>query len=446
MVNTNISAIILAAGKGTRMKSNIPKVLHKIAGKTMLMHSIDLCRKNKIKNIVVVLGYDHDQVEKVIPDDVTIIKQDKQLGTAHALMQAKEFFLSKQGKLLILYADVPLIREETIKKLIRKENRYNGLSVIGFISKKPKGYGRIILSNKNTVECIVEEVNADKNQRAINLCNSGIIFGELSTIYNLLSKISLNKKKKEYLLTDIFQKINKDNLCTKLILVNEEEVMGVNNRQELADAESIFQKKIRKKMLYNGITMLAPETIYFSHDTKIYRDVTLGSNIYFGEDVVVYSGTKIESYCHIEGAIINKNCKIGPFARIRPKSIIKRAVNIGNYVEVKNSIIGEESKVNHLAYVGDTNIGSNTNIGAGTIMCNYDGEKKHKTRIGSKVFVGSNSSLVAPIYIKNNTFIAAGSVVTKGSNSGDLIITRAKQRNIKNGNVKIRSNNLSKKK
>ncbi len=419
MNKNKITAVILAAGKGSRMRSNSNKVLHKIGNKPLINHSIDLCKTLNISDITVILGHQGKKVSESIPSDIKLVYQKNQVGTANALSLMKNKIKSNKGILLVLYADVFLIKLKTIRSLIKKAN--NCLSIVGFCPDTSEGYGRLILENK-TVRKIIEHKLASFEQKKISLCNSGIFAGPSKLIFKLLGKINIDKQIGEYLLTDIFEESSK---------------LGVNTRKDLSILENYFQKSMREKIMKSGVSLKSPDSVYFSYDTKISRDVFIGPNVIFGEEVNIGEGSIIASNCHIEGAKISKYCKIGPFARLRPYTKVKDFVNIGNFVEIKNSTIGKKAKVNHLAYIGDAYIGINSNIGAGTITCNYDGIKKNKTKIGKNVFIGSNSSLIAPLVIKDSTFVAAGSVVTENSSEGDLVISRSRQKNIKNGKDKL---------
>ncbi len=429
-MNSPLSIIILAAGKGTRMKSSKQKVLQKIANREMVLHVIAMCNRLNYKKIFIVLGKNNSEIKNILPKNVEIIIQENQLGTAHALLCAKNKLKNQNGKLLILYADVPFLESSTIKKLINKNE--DNISMLGFECKNPKGYGRIILKNKKVFK-IVEEKNLHSSDKNISLCYSGIFSGNIKTIFRLLSNVKKNKVKEEFLLTDIFGLANRNNITTYLITTNEMEVMGINNMLQLSLAEEYYQDKLRNKFLKKGIMLQLPNTIYFSYDTKIGSNVKIGAHNYFGVSVTIKNKVNIGNSCNVEEATIFEGASIGPFSRIRNNSIIFDNAKIGNFVEMKNSKLGKNSKVNHLAYIGDTTIGNNTNIGAGTITCNYDGKKKHRTIIGSNVFIGSNTSLIAPIKIADKAFIAAGSTISENLNTEDFSIARAKQKIIKKG-------------
>ncbi len=429
-----LNIIILAAGKGTRMKSSKPKVLHEIANKEMILHVINLCNKIKYKNLFVVLSKDSNNIKAILPKNVKIIIQKEQLGTANALLCAQEKIGKSKESLLVLYGDVPLLESSTIKKLIYKSK--NKISMLGFESMTPKGYGRIIAKKNNVLE-VIEQKNLKGSKKNINLCYSGVFCGSAKSIYELLNKVKKNKTQKEFLLTDIFKIANEENVSLSLTLANENEVMGINNMYQLSLAEERYQKKLREKFMMKGIILQKPETIYFSFDTKIESNVKIGPNNTFGKHVVIKKNAYIAASNNIEQTVINDSASVGPFCRLRGGVKIGKFVRVGNFVEIKNSNIGNFSKINHLSYVGDASIGTNSNIGAGTITCNYDGKAKHKTMIGNNVFIGSNCALIAPIKISNKAFIAAGSTISNDVGVNDFSIARAKQKLVKKGRKKF---------
>ena len=442
MQNKTFSFIILAAGKGTRMKSNKPKVLHEVAGKPIISHIIDkiLSIRNNISidRISVVLGKESREIKFYIENnykDIDIIIQNNQLGTADAVLAAESPFKNYQGKLIILCGDTPLITSKLLLDL-RKLSKNFRLGLSGFKAKNPKGYGRIVLNNVNQVSTIIEENDANNSQKKIDLCNSGMYVADTKLLYSLLSKVKFNSKNKEMYLTDIIYIANKDNIEIGITYNKEVESLGVNDRKGLAMAEKEMQNILREKAMKKGVTLISPETVFFSIDTKISKDVYIGPNVVFGPGVTIGEGVRIEAFCHLEGVTIKKNCTIGPFARLRPGTILEESSKIGNFVEVKKSKIKKGAKVNHLSYVGDSDIGSNVNIGAGVITCNYDGVNKNKTTIGNNSFVGSNVSLVAPLKVGSNALIGAGSVITKDVSNNTLAVERNKQVTIKKRNKK----------
>ena len=442
MQKETFSFIILAAGKGTRMKSAKPKVLHEVAGKPIISHIIDkiLSIRNNIfiDKVVIVLGKESKEIKLFIENnykDINIVIQKNQLGTADAVLAAKNTFKNYKGKLIVLCGDTPLITSKLLLGL-RELGKNFKLGLLGFKAINPKGYGRIVINKSNKVSAIIEDNDANTIEKKIDLCNSGMYVSETKLLYSLLSKVKLNSKNKEMYLTDIIYIANKDNIKIGITYNKEVESLGINDRKGLAMAEKEMQNILREKAMKNGVTLISPETVFFSIDTKISKDVQIGPNVVFGPRVKIGEGVRIEAFCHLEGVTINKNCTIGPFARLRPGTILEESSKIGNFVEVKKSKIKKGAKVNHLSYVGDADVGSNVNIGAGVITCNYDGVNKNKTTIGNNSFVGSNVSLVAPLKVGSNALIGAGSVITKDVSNNMLAVERNKQVTIKKRNKK----------
>ena len=430
----NTKVLILAAGKGTRMKSNKPKVLHELAGKNMLAHILDTCLSASLKDIYIVLGEKKELIINEVNNfKVKFIYQENQLGTADAINSARKSLGDFNGKLLILYGDMPLIKKDSLKKIVRKTN--NNISLVGFYAKNPAGYGRII--NKKTTVSVVEEKNANKETKNINLCYSGILCASAKEIFTALGKVKKDKVTNEYLFTNIFNYLNDFKNPVKILTFSEEELMGINNRLQLSDADQILQERIKSYHLKNGVTLISADSIYICSNVKIDKDVVIEPNVYLGNNVVIKSNVLIKSNSYIDDTYINSFSEVGPTCRVRKNTKIGKNVKIGNFVEIKNSLIGNKTKINHLAYIGDALIGTNTNIGAGTITCNYDGTNKNKTIIGNNVFIGSNCSLIAPINIGNKGFIAAGSTISNNIAQNDFSIARAKQQIIKNGRKKF---------
>lgn len=447
----NISVIILAAGKGTRMKSSLPKVMHKVASREMINLVIDEAKKLTPSEISIVVSEDFKQYRNEIVDNhknskISFALQKVRKGTADAVKIGIKSLKKTSDKIIILYGDTPLIHQKTLLAMIEKIDDGNSLCVLGFETKDENMYGRLVVDINGNLEKIIEFKDASPKEKNISLCNSGVIAVKTSTLKTLISQVKNNNASKEFYLTDIVAIARKQKLKCGFIKTNEDEVLGVNSRIELSRIENIKQKELRRKHMEQGVTLIAPETNYFSFDTEIASDVIIEPNVYFGKNVAIESGVKIKSFSYIEGAKIGSNSTIGPFARIRPETIISHDSKIGNFVEIKNSFIKKNSKINHLSYVGDSIIGTDVNIGAGVITCNYDGYNKYKTEIEDGVFVGSNSALIAPVLIKKGAIIGAGSVVTKNVAPHDLAIARSKQVNIKNGAKKIRSKNNKKNK
>jgi bifunctional UDP-N-acetylglucosamine pyrophosphorylase / glucosamine-1-phosphate N-acetyltransferase len=448
----NISVIILSAGKGTRMKSSLPKVMHKVAGREMLNMVIDEAKKLNPQNITLVVSSEMETFYDKIKNEhknqqIDFVVQNERKGTGHAVSCATTTFNDNKKlhkKVLILYGDTPLISHQTLEKMLQKIDDFS-LCILGFDDEEENAYGRLVINDFGHLEKIVEFKDANEIEKKIALCNSGVIAVDGDALPHLLSQIKDNNSAHEFYLTDIVAIANNQGLKCTFIKTNIDEVLGVNSRIELANIEKIKQQQIRQKMMENGVTLISPKSVYFNFDTKIAQDVIIYPNVFFGSEVVVESGVEIKSFCHIEGAKIQKNAKIGPFARLRPQSEIAENVHIGNFVEIKKSQIAKNSKINHLSYIGDSEIGENSNIGAGTITCNYDGFNKFKTKIGDNVFVGSNSAIVAPVEIKNGAIIGAGSVITKNVESYDLAVSRASQTNLANGATKFRKSKSVKK-
>ncbi len=430
----NLAAIILAAGTGSRMKSSKPKVLHSIAGLPLLGHVLTVVEKMNICEIRVVVGYQSKQVENYLKDiksSAISIHQKKQLGTGDAVRCTQDSLTSFEGNIIILCGDVPFVSKVTLNKMTAKISQGADIAILGFNSNNPANYGRIIKGRNHEVEKIVEEKDASLEQKKITLCNAGIFCGKKDTIFSLLKEVRNSNAQSEFYLTDIIEIAVRHGLKSALIECEATEVLGVNSRKDLADAEKVFQKSLREYFLDSGVTLIDPNTNYFSYDTIIDPDTAIHQNVIIGPSVKIGRDSEILPFTHLEGCTIGNGSRIGPFARIRPQTTLKENVKIGNFVEVKNSTFDWDSKANHLAYIGDANIGTQSNVGAGTIFCNYDGVSKHQTEIGEKTFIGSNSSLVAPLKIGANVLIGSGSIITKDVPKNSLAIGRQKQANKK---------------
>jgi bifunctional UDP-N-acetylglucosamine pyrophosphorylase/glucosamine-1-phosphate N-acetyltransferase len=422
---TDIAIIVLAAGKGTRMKSNQPKVLNRAAGRSLLGHVLQAARAIDPQETVVVVGPDMDEVwmeARSFFPGARLAKQVDRLGTGHAVSMAQPALEGFSGTVVVLYGDVPLISGQSLLKLTEIAGK--GMAVLGFEADDPKGYGRLVQDGEGHVILIREELDASPAQRAIRLCNSGIIAIDAGLLWSLLPKLSNVNAKGEYYLTDLVELAAAGGTPCRLALCPESEVAGVNDRTQLAGIESTLQQNYRRQHMLNGATLVAPETVFFSADTVIAQDVVIEPHVVFGPGVVIGSGVEILSFSHIEGATVASGARIGPYARLRPGADIGEDAHIGNFVEVKKSVIGKGAKANHLTYIGDARIGAKSNIGAGTITCNYDGYEKHVTDIGANVFVGSNTALVAPVMVGDGASIAAGSVVTRNVPADALAIGR----------------------
>ena len=424
---TELAIIVLAAGKGTRMKSALPKVLHRAAGRSLLGHVLHVAKDLAAARVVVISGPDMPEIEaealNIVPRSVTAIQLERK-GTGHAVSMAREALADFGGKVLVLYGDVPLIRPATVRRLT---SNAAPLAVLGFRPVSPTGYGRLLQDKAGQVFAIREELDATPEERKINLCNSGIIAMDAGLLWKLMPKLRDDNAKKELYLTDLVGLTIAEGLAVGLEECPEAEVAGVNDRAQLAGIEAQLQGHYRLAHMNNGATLTAPETVFFSADTKIGQDVVIGPNVVFGPGVSVGDNVEIHSFSHIEGATIAAGARIGPYARLRPGAEIGEDAHIGNFVEIKKAVIGKGAKANHLSYIGDAKVGARSNIGAGTITCNYDGYDKHVTDIGAEVFVGSNTALVAPVKVGDGANIAAGSVITKNVPANALAIARAEE-------------------
>ena len=431
MSQTPSLAIILAAGKGTRMKSELPKVMHKLAGATLLAHVMKATRAAGIDRTALVVGPGMEKVgaaASALDAKAEAFVQAKQLGTADAVKTARAAFEAFKGDVLVLYGDTPLLSAETLIRVRAELDAGADLVVIGFDATDPTGYGRLLLDERGGLAAIREEKDASDDERALTLCNSGIMaFRSAKTLLDLLGRIGNDNAKGEFYLTDAVALARGDRLEARIVLSDLEEVLGVNSRAQLAEAEAAMQRRLRVNAMGKGATLVAPDTVFLSHDTRIGRDVVIEPNVVIGPGVVIEDGATIRGFSHIEGARIGPGAIIGPFARLRPGAAIANDAHIGNFVEIKQAEIGEGAKVNHLTYIGDASVGARANIGAGTITCNYDGFAKHRTEIGGGVFIGSNSSLVAPVKIGDGAYIGSGSVISKDVSPDSLALTRSAQ-------------------
>jgi len=427
LIDRPVAIVILAAGQGTRMKSAVHKVLHPIAGRPMLLHLLAATEALSPERRVVVVGSGREQVEKAVAGtDVVIAVQSEQLGTGHAVAQAKEALHGFAGDVLILYGDVPLVRAETMRAMVE---RLNGPDepravVLGFRPDDAAAYGRIVADGQGVIAKMVEYKDATVEERAVTLCNSGLMAARATDLFVLLDKIGNDNAAGEYYLPDI---VMLEGQQSAVIETDAIEVAGVNSRIELAALEAEWQERRRHEAMRDGVTLVAPETVFFSHDTQIARDVTVEPNVVFGPGVMVEENVIIHAFSHLEGATVHSGAAIGPYARLRPGAVIGGKARVGNFVEVKNATLAEGAKANHLSYIGDASVGAGANIGAGTITCNYDGFFKYRTEIGAGAFIGSNSALVAPVKIGDGAIIGAGSTVTADVSADALALIRPRQ-------------------
>jgi bifunctional UDP-N-acetylglucosamine pyrophosphorylase/glucosamine-1-phosphate N-acetyltransferase len=423
-----IALIVLAAGQGTRMNSDLPKVLHPLAGAPLFAHALAAGRALQPDRIVLVTGHGADAVEaaaRQFGDDIGFVRQDRQLGTGHAVLQAAPLLEGFAGDVVVLYGDTPLLTPETLERMVAARASAD-VVVLGFEAKDPARYGRLKMDGDRLVE-IVEWKDASPEERAITFCNSGIKMAPAALMLELLSEVGNQNASGEYYLTDIVAVANRRGLTCRAVACDEAETLGVDTRARLAEAEAIFQRRARAEALENGVTLTAPETVMFSLDTVIGRDAVVDPYVVFGPGVSVESGARIRAFSHLEGAHVGGGAIVGPYARLRPGAEIADDAHIGNFVEIKAAQIGQGAKVNHLTYIGDASVGEATNVGAGTITCNYDGVFKHRTEIGARAFVGSNTLFVAPVRMGDGAMTGTGTVVTDDIPDGALAIGRARQ-------------------
>jgi len=426
---TPLAIVTLAAGKGTRMKSDLHKVLHPIAGRPMIEHLLASADELKPARSVVVAGHGREQLEAQLGSRATIAVQDPQLGTGHAVQQAEAALAGFEGDVLILYGDVPFVTAATMQRMLdRLHEKDRPLCVVlGFRPVDPGAYGRIVSEDMRTIAKMVEFKDSSKTERQIDLCNSGLMAVRAEDLFPLLAQVTNDNAAGEYYLPDIVMLGLKSGRVSAVIETAADEVAGINGRAELAEAEARWQTVRRRQAMADGASLVAPETVWFAWDTKLGRDVLIEPNVVFGPGVTVADKVKIRANCHIEGTVIGTGCEVGPFARLRPGTVLGEQAKIGNFVEVKKSVMGAGAKASHLSYIGDAEVGAGANIGAGTITCNYDGYFKYKTVIGERAFIGSNSALIAPVKIGADAIVAAGSAVTRDVAAGELRLVRGEQ-------------------
>ncbi|MBI1262529.1 MAG: bifunctional UDP-N-acetylglucosamine diphosphorylase/glucosamine-1-phosphate N-acetyltransferase GlmU [Rhizobiales bacterium] len=430
MTKSAITAVILAAGKGMRMKSRLPKGMHAIAGRPMIGHVLATVAELDAADAVLVVGPDMDIVSdyaRSVTPDAAIAIQHERLGTGDAVRAAESAVREDCDVVLVIFGDTPLVQSRTLKAMAAACLGEHHVAVLGFEAADPAKYGRLVLDDKEALQAIVEFKDATPEQVAITLCNGGAMAVRRADLFRLLGKLTNKNAAEEYYLTDIVGLARAEGLSCTVITADEADVQGVNSRADLAVVEAEMQKRLRLKAMEGGATLSDPETVHFCADTQLGQDVTIGQHVVFGPDVQVADNVTIKPFCHIEGTRIEEGAQVGPYARLRPGSVIGRDAHIGNFVETKKAAIEQGAKVNHLTYIGDARVGAGSNIGAGTITCNYDGFNKYFTDIGKGAFVGSNSSLVAPVKIGDGAYIGSGSVVTKDVAGDALAVTRPQQ-------------------
>ncbi|MEO1113102.1 MAG: bifunctional UDP-N-acetylglucosamine diphosphorylase/glucosamine-1-phosphate N-acetyltransferase GlmU [Pseudomonadota bacterium] len=437
MSDRSCLSIVLAAGLGTRMKSDLPKVLHEVGGLAMVGHVLKALASAGADRVSVVTGPDMPALSDLVADLMPSARchvQEERLGTAHAALAAREALRQPADDVLVLFGDTPLVTAETVLKVRRALSEGSDLVVLGFETENPFGYGRLLMEEGRLL-AIREEKDASEEERKVTFCNSGIMGFSGKHALSLMEQIGNANVKGEYYLTDAVEIANQRGLKVSAVAGSEVETQGINTRAQLAACEQDFQDRMRRAAIDGGCTLLAPATVFFSHDTLLEPGATVEQNVVFARGVKVSAGATIRAFSHLEEAEVASGCVVGPYARLRPGTVLQERAKIGNFVETKNVTFGADAKANHLSYIGDASVGASSNIGAGTITCNYDGFLKHKTEIGAGSFVGSNSTLVAPVGLGEGAFVSAGSVITKDVPADAMAFGRARQDN-KSGRAK----------
>lgn len=429
MTDASLLIVLLAAGKGVRMRSDLPKVLHQIGGRTMLAHALAAAQATGAGRLALVVGPESGPVRaeaaRLVPD-IDVFEQPTQAGTANAVLVARSALDSHRGDVLVMFADTPMVETTTLRRLTATLDAGAHVAVLAFEPSDPTGYGRLI-GTGDRITAIREHKDASEAERKIGLCAAGAMAFRVPAVSSLLARIDNANASGEYYLTDAVTVASREGLVVKPVLCSTDEAVGINTREQLAAAESVFQTRARRNAMDGGATLVAPETVWFSFDTVVGRDVTIEPNVFFGPGVVVEDDAQVLANCHMTGTRIRKGARVGPFARFRPGADIGPGAHIGNFVEVKNASVEAGAKANHLSYIGDGRVGERSNIGAGAIFCNYDGYAKHVTDVGKDAFVGSNVSLVAPVKVGDGAYIGSGSVITKDVNPGALALERSAQ-------------------
>lgn len=434
------AVVILAAGKGTRMKSALPKVLHPIGQAPMLHHAMRSAEALSPAKVVVVAGHEAEAVEKAARawrPDVEVAQQTQQLGTGHAVLAARDALTGFDGNLFALFGDTPFITHETLHKMEAALSRAD-VAALGFNAADPGRYGRFILGGEDRLEAIVEAKDATPAQLDITLCNSGVMAGDAQQMLALLDRVGNDNAQGEYYLTDVIGLAHAEGLTCRAVVCDEAETLGINDRVQLSEAEAIFQSRARREAMLGGATLTAPETVFFSLDTRVGQDVLIHPGVVFGPGVTVGDKCEIKAYSHLEDTVLADDVKIGPFARSRGGSQFASGVRIGNFVETKKAVIGEGTKAGHLSYLGDAVLGAGVNIGAGTITCNYDGVLKHQTTISDEAFIGVNTALIAPITVGVGAYIGTGTVLTNDVPDDAMALARTRQVNRENRASRLR--------
>jgi bifunctional UDP-N-acetylglucosamine pyrophosphorylase/glucosamine-1-phosphate N-acetyltransferase len=438
-----LGVVVLAAGQGTRMRSSRPKVLHQVAGRSMLRHVLDTVERLQPARCVVVVGPGQDAVAAAAAPHATA-EQTERLGTGHAVQAARaalgDLAADPQADVLVTCGDTPLLTAETLSALRRARAEQDaGLAVLGFRAADPGGYGRLVLDDDGLLARIVEAKDATEAERRIDRCNAGVLLARADLLFEWLARVGNDNAKGEYYLTDVVAIARADGVRAAVALADEAEMQGVNSRADLAAAEAAMQARLRARAMAGGATLVAPETVFLSHDTALAADATVEPHVVFGPGVAVGEGAVIKAFSHLEGAQVGAGAQVGPYARLRPGTVLGAGSRIGNFVETKNAELGEGAKANHLSYLGDTVVGAAANIGAGTITCNYDGYLKHRTRIGAGAFIGSNSALVAPVTVGAGAIVGAGTTLTQDVADDALAVARGQQRTVPDGGARFRA-------
>ncbi|WCR09387.1 bifunctional UDP-N-acetylglucosamine diphosphorylase/glucosamine-1-phosphate N-acetyltransferase GlmU [Paracoccus stylophorae] len=428
MAEMAVAVVILAAGQGSRMQSDLPKVLHRLAGVPLVGHALRTAGQLQPELTIVVAGHGAEAVGRAVTrlePEARIVLQSEQLGTGHAVRQTLTELEGFEGKVIVLYGDTPFIGTDTLAALA---DHPADLVVLGFEAADPGRYGRLVVTERG-LERIVEYKDADEATRRIGLCNSGVMALDAGLLRQLVVRLGSDNASGEYYLTDLVALARAEGRRAEVVICDERETLGINTRTELAAAEAAFQTRARRDAMENGVTLCDPATVWFALDTWIGRDAVIGQNVVFGPGVTVESGAEILPFCHLEGCHVSSGATVGPFARLRPGAELGGDVHVGNFVEIKNSVLNQGVKVGHLTYLGDASIGEHSNIGAGTVTCNYDGVGKHRTDIGARAFIGSDTMLVAPVRVGNDALTGSGSVITRDVPDGALAVGRARQEN-----------------
>ena len=443
MSEHKLAVVVLAAGQGTRMKSDIPKVLHRLAGKTLLDHVLDRVAALSPEQVIVVVG---PEMDPVLVAPYKVVVQGERKGTGHAVACAKDALAgyigsSGNGDVLVVYGDTPFLTRETLAGMVTARREKSAPDILGlaFRPDDPGEYGRILLDDAGRVARIIEHADAGPDDREIDLCNAGVVLGNGARLFELIDRLDDNNAKGEYYLTDIYAAAAADGRPAGFAEADTKELLGVNSRAELASAEAILQARLRERAMAGGATLIDPESVWFCCDTELGRDVVIQPHVFFGPGVKVGNRVQILAFSHITDAVIADGVTVGPFARLRGGARLEAGARIGNFVEVKNAVLGAGAKASHLTYLGDAEVGAGANIGAGTITCNYDGFDKHKTSIGAGAFIGSNSALVAPVEIGPDSIVGAGSTITRDVAADSLAVARGRQIAIPEGAKKYRA-------